>query len=97
MASNRSAQTIIAPVATLLTTFLWLESFVEIITRGARHSPDDLSKLYLGIMTAYAGSAEISKWLANEPTDPTQDPRFERIQRGGFFVWLWLAPVFFSY
>ena len=48
-------------------------------------------------MTAYAGSAEISKWLSGAPTDPTQDPRFERVQRGGFFVWLWLAPVLFAY
>jgi len=97
MESNRTAQAIIAPLATLLTTFLWLETWVEILSRGAYHSPDDLSKYYLGVMTAYAGAAEISKWLNTEPTDPTQDPRFERVQRGGFFVWLWLAPLLFAY
>ena len=97
MDDNRTAQTIIAPVATLLTAFLWLETWVEILSRGAYHSADDLSKLYLGVMAAYAGAAEISKWLSNEPTEPGQDPRFERIHRGGFFVWLWLVPLLFAY
>ena len=97
MESDKPAQDIVAPFATLLTTFLWLETWVEILSRGARHSPDDLSKLYLAIMTAYCGAAEISKWLVNAPTDPTQDPRFERIQRGGFFIGLWLAPLLFAY
>src|SRR5258708_32000827 len=97
MSSGKSAQYIIAPLATLLTTFLWLETWLEIISRGNYHSPDDLSKLYLAVMAAYAGAAEISKWLVNAPTDPNQDPRFERIQRGGFFVWLWLAPLLFAY
>jgi hypothetical protein len=40
---------------------------------------------------------EVMHLLLNAPTDPTQDPRFERIQRGGFFVWLWLAPLLFAY
>jgi len=97
MDSSKSAQAIIAPLATLLTTFLWLETWLEILSRGAYHSPDDLSKLYLAAIAAYSGAAEINKWLVNEPTDPTQDPRFERIQRGGFFVWLWLAPLLFAY
>src|SRR5262245_2381729 len=97
MAAPKTAQAVIAPFATLLTTFLWLETWVEIISRGDIKSPDDLSKLYLATMAAYAGAAEISKWLNGVPTDPTQDPRFERIQRGGFFVWLWLAPLLFAY
>src|SRR5690242_15996258 len=97
MGTGKSAQSIIAPLATLLTTFLWLETWVEILSRGAYHSPDDLSKLYLSTMAAYAGAAEITKWLIKAPTDPSQDPRFERIQRGGFFVWLWLAPLLFAY
>ncbi len=97
MDADKPAQAIIAPFATLLTTFLWLETWVEILSRGARHSPDDLSKLYLAIMAAYAGAAEITKWLNNYPTDPTQDPRFERIQRGGVFIGLWLAPLLFVY
>jgi hypothetical protein len=97
MPSDQSAQSIIAPLATLLTTFLWLETWLEILSRGAYRSPDDLSKLYLSVMAAYAGAAEISKWLVNAPTDSTQDPRFERIHRGGFFVWLWLAPLLLAY
>jgi hypothetical protein len=97
MEADRPAQSVIAPFATLLTTFLWLETWIEIVSRGARHSPDDLSKIYLTVMAAYAGAAEISKWLVNAPTDPTLDPRFERIQRGGFFIGLWLAPLLFAY
>ena len=97
MPTGKSAQAIIAPLAALLTTFLWLETWVEILSRGTYHSPDDLSKYYLAVMAAYAGAAEISKWLLNAPTDPTQDPKFERIQRGGFFVWLWLVPLLFAY
>ncbi len=97
MAADKPAQAVIAPFATLLTTFLWLETWAEILSKGARHSPDDLSKLYLAVMAAYAGAAEISKWLNNYATDPSQDPRFERIQRGGFFIGLWLAPLLFAY
>ena len=97
MNSNKPAQAVIAPFATLLTTFLWLETWVEIISRGTYHSPDDLSKLYLATMAAYAGAAEITKWLNGVPTDPAQDPRFERVQRGGFFIGLWLAPLLFAY
>jgi len=70
---------------------------VEILSRGAYRSPDDLSKLYLSTMAAYAGAAEITKWLIKAPTDPSTDPSFERIHRGGFFVWLWLAPLLFAY
>jgi hypothetical protein len=97
MAADKPAQAVIAPFATLLTTFLWLETWVEILSRGARHSPDDLSKLYLAVMAAYAGASEITKWLNSYPTDPAEDPRFERIQRGGFFIGLWLAPLLFAY
>ena len=97
MEPHRSAQAIIAPLATLLTTFLWMETWVEILSRGSYHSPDDLSKYYLGVVGAYAGASEITKWFSSAPTDPTQDPRFERIQRGGFFVWLWLVPPLFPF
>jgi hypothetical protein len=97
MDDSKPAQAVIAPFAALLTAYLWLESWLEILTRGAYHSPDDLSKLYLAIMAAYAGAAEISKWLNNEPTIPGSDPMFERIHRGGFFVWLWLVPLLFAY
>lgn len=97
MDNSKSAQAIIAPLATLLTAFLWLETWLEILSRGSYHSPDDLSKLYLATMAAYAGAAEITKWLIKAPTDPSEDPRFERIHRGGFFVWLWLAPLLFAY
>ena len=58
MPSGKSAQAIIAPLAALLTTFLWLETWAEILSRGTYHSPDDLSKLYLAVMAAYAGAAE---------------------------------------
>lgn len=95
--AGRSAQSIIAPLATLLTTFLWLETWLEILSHGAFDSPDDLSKLYLAVMAAYAGASEISKWVVHAPTDPSLDPRFERVQRGGFFIWLWLAPLLFAY
>src|SRR5689334_7910420 len=97
MTGDRPAQAVIAPFATLLTTFLWLETWVEIVSKGARQSPDDLSKIYLTVMAAYAGAAEISKWLNKAPTDPTLDPKFERIHRGGFFIGLWLAPLLFAY
>src|SRR5258706_8065614 len=97
MAADKPAQAVIAPFAALLTTFLWVETWAEILSKGTRHSPDDLSKLYLAVMGAYAGAAEISKWLNNYATDPTQDPRFERIQRGGLFIALWLAPLLFAY
>lgn len=97
MDDSKPAQAVIAPFAALLTTYLWLETWLEILTRGAYHSPDDLSKLYLAIMAAYAGAAEITKWLNPAPTDPAQDPMFERIHRGGFFIALWLAPLLFVY
>ncbi len=90
---NRTAQTAIAPFAWLLTIVLWTGTWMEILTHGHWRFQDDLSKLYLGIMGAYASAAEISKWLVNEPTDPGQDPAFERIHRGGFFIALWLAPL----
>jgi hypothetical protein len=97
MNDSKPAQAVIAPFASLLTAFLWLETWVEILSRGSHKSPDDLSKLYLAIMAAYAGAAEISKWLINAPTDPRQDPRLERIQRGGVLIGLWLIPLLFAY
>lgn len=98
MGSNeQTGQAVIMPFAMLLTVFLWLETWVEILSRGAHRSPDDLSKLYLAVMAAYSGAAEISKWLLKAPTDPTLDPRFEKIQRGGVFIGLWMIPLLFAY
>src|SRR5258708_13244971 len=91
--TNLTAQTTIAPCAIFLTAALWVETWLEIFSHGVYHSPDDLSKLYLGVMAAYAGAAEISKWLVNVPTHPAEDPMFERIHRGGFFIALWLGPL----
>src|ERR1051326_565094 len=97
MDTDKPAQAVIAPFAAFLTAYLWLETWVEIITRGAYHSPDDLSKIYLATMAAYATSAEITKWFNGVPTNPIQDPRLEKIQRGGFFIALWLLPLMFTY
>src|SRR5690348_12779145 len=91
--TNRTAQNIIAPLAGLLTGILWLGAWMEILTHGHWHFQDDLSKYYLGVMAAYAGAAEVTKWVVNLPTDPQEDPMFERIHRGGFFVFLWLVPL----
>src|SRR5437773_1617785 len=97
MDDSKTAQAVIAPFAALLTTYLWLVTWLEILSRGAYHSSDDLSKLYLAIMTAYSCMAEISKWTVNEPSVPGSDPMLERIHRGGFFIALWLAPLLFAY
>src|SRR5690349_20311518 len=97
MDENQSAQAVIAPFAGFLTIFLWLETWLEILSQGSHRSPDDLSKLYLATMTAYACAAEISKWLVHAPTDPTQDPQLERIQRGGVLLGFWLIPLMFVY
>jgi len=96
MNAARSAQSVVAPFAICLTIFLWAGTCAEILSRGTYHSLD-LTKLYLLVMSAYAGAAEISKWLVNAPTDPTQDPRLERMHRGGFFVWLWFIPLLATY
>jgi hypothetical protein len=93
---NRSAQKAIAPFAEVLTTVLLAGYWLEIISHGRWHFQSDISKYYLWMMAAYAGAAEISKWVVNAPTDPSADPAFERINRGGAFIALWLSPLLTS-
>ena len=92
---DRPAQAAIAPFAGLFTIYLWAITWIEILSRGAHQSPDDFSKLYLAFVAAYEGAAEFSKWTVDAPTDATQDPRLERIQRGGALIGFWLIPLLF--
>jgi hypothetical protein len=94
---SRQTQNAIAPFAWASTALLWTASWAEILSKGRWQSPDDFSSMYLGIMAGYAGIAEISKWLKNAPTNPDEDPALERIHRGAFFIWLWLAPLTCAY
>src|SRR5437762_3155286 len=96
MDENKPAQAVIAPFAALLTVYLWSYTWLEIVSRGTHKLADDFSKLYLALVAGYAGAAEISKWLVNAPTDPSQDPRLERIQRGGALIGFWLIPLLFA-
>ena len=66
---------------------------MEILSHGTWRLHSDCSKLYLAVMGSYAGVAEISKWAVNAPTDPSEDPAFERLHRGLFFIWLWTCRV----
>src|SRR2546427_2916806 len=90
---NRTAQSAVAPFAELFTLVLWGGYWMEILTHGHWRFETDLSKYYLGIMGAYAGAAEISKWMVNAPTDPNADPAFERIHRGRIFIAVWVTPL----
>ena len=90
---KRTAQGIVEPFAAVMTVVLVSGAWMEILTHGQRRFDIDLSKFYLGIMAAYAGAAEITKWMVNIPTNSQEDPRFEKMQRGGFFIWFWMAPL----
>src|SRR5438445_71401 len=96
MRKRQAAQGMLAAFAICLTAFLWVGNWVELLSKGA-YTSFDLTKLYLAIMAGYEGVAEASKWVAAVPTDSTQDPRFERANRGGILVLLWLVPLLYAY
>ncbi len=81
------------PFAAIMTLVLGGGIWMEILTHGRWRFQTDLSKFYLGIMASYAGAAEVTKWMVNVPTNPQEDPKFERMQRGGIFIWFWMVPL----
>jgi len=79
------------PFLVALTTLLWGEAVLEAMTSGAMVAPTSLADLYLTMMGAYAGAGEVQKWLQKYPQNPADDPWFERAQKGGTFVALWMT------
>ncbi len=90
-------KTVIAPIVVGLSTLLWGEALLEVLTRGGMHSPDNLNELYLSVISGYATAGEAQKWLQKGISDPLQDPWVERMQRGGGLLAMWFLLLIGTY
>ncbi len=88
---NSHVSSFMRPFVLVGTVFLTMQNILFMATHGAISSPDRWSDVYLLILVAYAGGAEITQLLKRKDSDEIGWQ--EQIRKGGPLVTLWLGML----
>jgi hypothetical protein len=90
-APARQVSHFMRPFALAGTAYLVTLNVLFMVTRGEYHSPDRWSDVYMLILAAYAGGAELAHLMHG--TESEEEGWRDQIRKGGPLVTLWLVML----